>query len=616
MLTSFFLLFSPGTFAQSGSLTGKVSDATGTPLNGATITVKGTTNATTTNEQGVFTFNNTPSSGTLVISYVGHFSREIKYAAGKELSIALERGADMGDEIVVTGVFDRRTRMQDSVAISTLSSAQLDRIVPSSSVDLPKNMPGVYVNSARGEVNSSVYTRGLNYNGGFFYVSMQEDGLPVMGISGLVNPDAFLRADATIQKVEVVRGGTASILGPNAPGGIFNYVSKNGGQKFDGEVRTRMGLEGNGKNLYLRGDFNMGGPLSKDKSWTYNIGGFYRNADGPKNPGYKLSYGGNLKANVVKKYKTGSLKVYAKLLDDDTAPFEFTPTVDFSNPRPAGSFNNTSSTLVQSLQFTIPKALTGLNKDINYDTRKGQSFNEIAGGFNWEQKLGKGWTFNNNFRISKKDVITQTTAVVFPFRVDQFTFYAVSGNAGRRGSYEFYDPASGKSYGTVQVLNPTSPGPPRVIPGTLTLPGGDVMPNSVLYNPNPYGENGLNDVINQATITKKLSNMTFTGGFYSVATKATRLAIVPAAQSFATVQYQPKTVAIRFTNLAGVEHHLTNQKGLMNIGGGGAYNNNATINQSAFFLGHNWDVTPKLNIDWVSVPKISESNPVSLHQTG
>ena len=357
-------------------------------------------------------------------------------------------------------------------------------------------------------------------------------------------------------------------------------------------------MEGNGKNLYARGDFNVGGPLSKDKSLTFNVGGFYRNADGPKNPGYKLSYGGQIKANVVKQYKTGSLKVYAKLLDDNTAPFEFTPTVDFIKPRTAGSFTNTSSTLIQSQQFTIPKALSRYSEDINYDTRKVQAYNEIAAGLNWEQRFGEGWTFSNNLRISNKDYIQQTTAVVFPFRVDQLTFYGVGGNVGRFGTYEFYDPASGKSYGTVQQLPPTAPGPPRVIAGNLSLPGSDVLQNAVFYNPNPYAKISLNDVINQATISKKLKNMSFIGGMYYASTKATRLSLIPAAQSFATIEDKPKTVAIRYTNLAGQKYSLTNANGITNIGGSSYYDNDATIKQLALFLGHNWDVTDKLNIDW------------------
>lgn len=342
--------------------------------------------------------------------------------------------------------------MNASVAISTLNTRQIEGVVPNSSADLLKNLPGVYVNTSRGEVGNAIYTRGLNYNGGFFYVSMQEDGLPVMGISGLVQPDGYLRADATLNRIEAVRGGTASILGPNAPGGLFNYVSKTGGQTLAGEVRARFGLEGNGQNPYYRADFNVGGPLSKDKSLTFNVGGFYRNADGPKYPGYKLSYGGQVKANVVKNYKSGSFKLYAKILDDHTAPFEFTPSVDFENPRPAGSFTNTSSTLIQSQQFTVPKALSGASKDIEYDTRKVGSYTEKAIGLNWEQNFGEGWTFNNNFKISNKDNISHTTAVVFPFRVDQVVFYGVSGNVARFGTYEFYNPATGQSYGTVQQL--------------------------------------------------------------------------------------------------------------------------------------------------------------------
>lgn len=589
-----FILCSVGLSAQN--ISGTVKTTTGEPLVGAAVLVKGTTNGTLSDVNGAFTINNVPKGSTLVVSFVGYINQEVN-ADGTNMSIVLAAG-DALDEVVVTGVFDPRTRMQASVAISTLNSVQIERLVPNSAVDLLKNMPGIYVNTAKGEVGNSIYTRGLNYNGGFFYVSMQEDGLPVMGISGLVNPDGFLRADATLQRIEAVRGGSASILGANAPGGIFNYVSKKGGQTLAGEVRTRIGLEGDGKNVYARGDFNIGGPLSKDKSLTFNVGGFYRNADGPKNPGYKLSFGGQIKANVVKQYKSGSLKVYAKLLDDNTAPFEFTPTVDFAKPRTAGSFTNTSSTLIQSQQFTIPAKLSGYSKDINYDTRKVGAYNEIAAGLSWEQRFGEGWTFNNNLRISNKDNVNQTTAVVFPFRVDQLTFYGVGGNVGRFGTYEFYDPTSGKSYGTVQQLPPTAPGPPRVIAGTLSLPGSDVLQNAVFYNPNPYGEVSLNDVINQATITKKLKNMSFTGGFYYAQTQATRLSMIPAAQTFATIEDKPKTVAIRYTNLAGVKYDLTNKSGISNMGGSSYYDNDATIKQAALFLGHNWDVSDKLNIDW------------------
>ncbi len=591
-------IISLSVFAQTAKVNGKITDEKNQALVGVSVVVKGTTKGTVSDAEGNYSIE-ANGGQTLSFSFVGYTSKEVTINNKSTVNVSLAEDAAALDEVVVTGVFDKRTKMSASVAISTLNLKQIEAVVPNSSADLLKNLPGVYVNTSKGEVGNSVYTRGLNYNGGFFYVSMQEDGLPVVGISGLVQPDAYLRADATINRVESVRGGTATILGPNAPGGLFNYVSKTGGQTLAGEVRARVGLEGNGQNPYYRADFNVGGPLSKDKSVTFNVGGFYRNANGPKYPGYKLSYGGQVKANIIKNYKSGSIKLYAKVLDDNTAPFEFTPSVDFQNPQPAGSFNNTSSTLIQSQQFTVPKAVSGASKDINYDTRKVGAYNEKSVGLNWEQNFGEGWTFNNNFKISNKDNINQTTAVVFPFRVDQVVFYGVGGNVARFGTYEFYNPASGQSYGTVQQLPPTpTSGGIRFIPNNLTLPGSDVLQNAVFYNPNPYSEIGMNDFIDQATITKKLKNMTFTGGLYYAATKASRFSMIPAGQSFATIEDQPQTVAIRYTNLAGAKFDLTNANGITNFGGSGVYENEATIKQTALFLGHNWDISEKLNLDW------------------
>jgi len=210
------------------------------------------------------------------------------------------------EEVIVTGVFDKRTRMESSVAISTLSAKQFDKLAISSAADLLKNIPGVFVNTSLGEIRNTVYSRGVSVGSndgasGYYYVSMQEDGLPVTNATfGNYGPDYFLRTDATLGKLEAVRGGTASILGNNAPGGIFNYVSKTGGKEFAGEIRAKYGLEGNGQNPFYRTDVNFGGPLSKDKSLTYNIGGFYRQADGARYPGYPMNNGGQVKANLVK----------------------------------------------------------------------------------------------------------------------------------------------------------------------------------------------------------------------------------------------------------------------------------------------------------------------------
>lgn len=601
------MLGSISALAQSNKISGKITDAKGDALAGASVIIKGTTKGTSADKAGVFTIDNV-ENGTykLVMSFIGYQNKEVSVSVPQSgsLTIALQDDAAALDEVVVTGVFDKRTRMESSVAISTLSTKQLDRIVPSSGIDLLKNLPGVYVNSSKGEVSGALYTRGLSIGDGFFYVSMQEDGLPILAQQGSsttnpnFKPDGFLRADASINRVEAVRGGTASILGANAPGGIFNYVSKEGGQTFQGEARTRFGLEGNGQNPLYRADLNFGGPLSKDKSVTYNIGGFYRYADGPKYPGYPLSRGGQLKGNIVKTYKSGSLKIYGKFLSDRTAPFEFTPTQDFENPRPVNGFSNTSSTMVGPIAYTIPGSVWGRTENIEYDSRNVSQFIDRSIGLNWTQDLGKGWTFNNNGKFAKKDNESNLVAVAFPFRVDQATFYGVGGNIPRFGTYEFINAKTGQSYGTAQQLPPAGGGLRFIAGSNLSLPGKDVLPNGVLYTPLAYNNIKMNEFVDQMTITKKLKNMTFTGGAFFANLGMIQEGAGPSSQVFSTIENQPQPLRIKYTNLQGQSFDLSNSDGLTNIGGNGLATNDVKASTTALFGGQNWNINDKLTLDW------------------
>jgi outer membrane receptor for Fe3+-dicitrate len=209
------LLCSSQLMAQTAAVSGRVSNQKGEPLAGASVLIKGTNNGTKTDDQGKFSFASLTSTNvTVVISYVGYNDKEIKITAGKSsvLNITLEEKSNDNEEIIVTGVFDKRKKMEASVAITTINSTQIAKMVPASAADLLKNVPGVYVNSALGEIRNTVYSRGVSVGSndgasGYYYVSMQEDGLPVTNATyGNYGPDYFLRADATIGRLEAVRG--------------------------------------------------------------------------------------------------------------------------------------------------------------------------------------------------------------------------------------------------------------------------------------------------------------------------------------------------------------------------------------------------------------------------
>lgn len=73
-------------FAQTA--TGLVKDKTGEPMIGVNVLVKGTTNGTITDFDGKFSIPDVPSNATLVVSYIGYLTKEVK--TGKDLVIVLE----------------------------------------------------------------------------------------------------------------------------------------------------------------------------------------------------------------------------------------------------------------------------------------------------------------------------------------------------------------------------------------------------------------------------------------------------------------------------------------------------------------------------------------------
>ncbi|MEQ1495739.1 MAG: TonB-dependent receptor plug domain-containing protein, partial [Novosphingobium sp.] len=182
-------------------------------------------------------------------------------------SDAIDADKKAEPEIVVTGVFSAKSIETAPISISAVSAAEISQQNPVSAADVLKNVPGVFVNSSLGEIRNVVFSRGVSANsldgdGGYFYVSMQEDGLPVEPVTtGNYGPDYFSRPDIMLNRLEGLRGGTATVTGTNAPGGIFNYISRTGKSHSGLEVQGKYGLEGDGRNPYYRADAYFGGRL-------------------------------------------------------------------------------------------------------------------------------------------------------------------------------------------------------------------------------------------------------------------------------------------------------------------------------------------------------------------
>ena len=90
-------------FAQQKSITGKVSDQSGSLIPGASIIIKGTTTGTVTDNNGKFTLANVSEKSTLVCSFVGMQTQEILVGNKTQFNIVLSEEAIGIDEVVVVG---------------------------------------------------------------------------------------------------------------------------------------------------------------------------------------------------------------------------------------------------------------------------------------------------------------------------------------------------------------------------------------------------------------------------------------------------------------------------------------------------------------------------------
>ncbi|WP_051951248.1 TonB-dependent receptor [Flavobacterium sp. ASV13] len=320
LLLMFCLFFLPNNiFAQNkGTISGKVLDDSGVTVPGANVTLKETGKSTITDENGGYSFSNIDAGTyTIIATNVGYKTFEkqiaIKEDESLEVNLLLEGESQSLKEVVVTGSSSPRSKLESSVAITTMGSKAIEDRAPSSTAALLQTIPGFVVEASGGEIGNNLFARGIPSAGAYEYVQIQEDGLPVFedGALQFANADTFYRLDETVSKMEAVRGGSASIFANNAPGGIINFISKTGQNEFMGRAKFTTSDYG-----MFRTDLNLSGALIKDKLF-FNVGGFYRADNGVRNTGFTANKGGQIKGNITYKFDDNDyLRVNFKHLDD------------------------------------------------------------------------------------------------------------------------------------------------------------------------------------------------------------------------------------------------------------------------------------------------------------
>ena len=139
------------------------------------------------------------------------------------------------DTIVVTGTANRsgKRKLEAPMSITTASDEQIKEAAPTNAADLLKIVPGVFAETTGGNGGgANIRVRGFPMDGDAPYTTIQLNGAPVYPqptLSFFDNASLF-RLDDTIERVEVLRGGSSPIYGSGQPGITVNFIQKKGGE--------------------------------------------------------------------------------------------------------------------------------------------------------------------------------------------------------------------------------------------------------------------------------------------------------------------------------------------------------------------------------------------------
>ncbi|MFY8003465.1 MAG: TonB-dependent receptor domain-containing protein, partial [Chitinophagaceae bacterium] len=213
----------------------------------------------------------------------------------------------------------------------------------------------------------------------------------------------YFRNDLGIQKIDFVRGGSATMYGMGSVAGIINYTSRFGSSKPQTILETEVASPGK-----VRMDFNNSGALA-DKLY-YNVSGTYRYDDGPIVTGLS-SNGYQIRANIRKELNNGSFTVYAQMIDDRVQfflPYHLTS----ARKRPIGWDGKT----IMTMQTADVANLTVRTPNGFYRSRAAEGVS-TKGGYlmaAFEKELSSGWKIDAKFRTAKYQ--------------HQFNFFGVDGS--------------------------------------------------------------------------------------------------------------------------------------------------------------------------------------------
>ncbi len=241
LFTVVVMLFTALAFSQS-TITGTVVDSgMSSPLPGANIVEKGTTNGTTSDFDGNFSLKTQSASGEVVISYVGYKPMTVAFSGNQNLgTVSLATDNSLQEVVVIgSGIIDLAEDRKTPIAVSTIKAARIQE--KAGNFDLPellKSTPSVHTTQRGGFGDGQMFLRGFDQTNTAFLLN----GQPINGMEdGKMYWSNWSGVLDVANAVQVQRGLGSSKLAISSVGGTVNIVTKTIDKKQGGFVQQMVG---------------------------------------------------------------------------------------------------------------------------------------------------------------------------------------------------------------------------------------------------------------------------------------------------------------------------------------------------------------------------------------
>jgi TonB-linked SusC/RagA family outer membrane protein len=204
------------------SITGKVTDKSGLPLVGVSITLKGSTSAVSSDQSGNFKISVPDENAFLIFSYIGFLTQEAAVKDRTVLNIIMQEDAKQLDQVVVVA-YGNTTQRSTTGSLQTINGKELqDLPVAQFTQKLQGKMAGVQINQGTGKPGQPLTVRirnsaSISTGSSPLYVV---DGFPIVGDITNINPDEI--EDITVLK----DAASTALYGSRAAFGVVIVTTK------------------------------------------------------------------------------------------------------------------------------------------------------------------------------------------------------------------------------------------------------------------------------------------------------------------------------------------------------------------------------------------------------